>query len=118
MIRAVITQPDALAAPHVHAVRLHYAPTATTRHFDACFLVTELDQGTTLHVSMFLARATVKPPGVRWWRDFAAQYFPRAECVSSERLDPAAQARRPWLYRFRPTLLERVALAALAGGRL
>jgi hypothetical protein len=111
MIRVIITQPDADRAPHIHEVRLHRAD---SRHFFACFNVTERDEGRELHVSMFLARDGAKPPPVSWWRDFAAKHFPRGESVGSDRMDDDGK-RRPWLYRFRQSSFEIIANAALSG---
>lgn len=97
MARIIITQPDSVGAPHIHEVHLLHDE---GRHAFAGFNVTEKDGGRTLHVSSFLARDGSQPPGVHWFRDFAAKYFPRGEVVEGFRLGEDGKL-TPWSYRFR-----------------
>lgn len=103
MTRVVITQPDEDGAPHIHEV--HLLPD-DGRHAFAGFNVTELDKGRLLRVSAFMARDGSEPPGVHWFRAFAAEHFPRGEIVAGKRMGDDGEL-RPWKYRFRePTFAE------------
>lgn len=70
-------------APHIHEVKLHRAG---DRLFFGSFNVTELDGGRLIRTSALNIRDGSRPPGVHWWRDFAAVYFPRAEFAQHARL--------------------------------
>jgi len=95
--RVVITQPDPDNAPHIHEV--HLLPDEG-RHAFAGFNVTEKDGGRLLRVSAFMARDGSEPPGVHWFRDFAAEQFPRGEIVAGTRMGEDGVL-RAWTRRFR-----------------
>ena len=97
MTRVVITQPDEDGAPHIHEV--HLLPD-DGRHAFAGFNVTELDKGRLLRVSAFMARDGSEPPGVHWFRDFAAEQFPRGEIVAGTRMGEDGIL-RAWSRRYR-----------------
>lgn len=82
--RVIITQPDEIGAPHIHEVHVF---TAEGRHFSSSFNVTEFKGGTVLRVSMFSARDGSTLPGHRWFRKFAAKYFPKGHTVCWSRLN-------------------------------
>jgi hypothetical protein len=87
MIRVVITDLER----HIHEVRLHRGH---DRHFFASFNVTELEDGRVIRTSALNIRDGSSPPGVHWWRAFAAEHFPRAAFALHARMTSAGLVTR------------------------